>query len=150
MATDARLASLMRVVEVSYVMGARADSEESIEAFNMDVNEIEKYASIRPMTLMADSSSRDRLGSVHRTRCDSTFHSVSESKRGLLTSSITALVSSGICKYAASLHVKLEGCSGVYAPQCGLGKSDPIPLILGSDVDAVQSGIRPYPRTSRA
>jgi hypothetical protein len=44
MATDARLASLMRVVEVSYVMGARADSEESIEAFNMDVNEIEKYA----------------------------------------------------------------------------------------------------------
>lgn len=42
MATDARLASLMRVVEVSYVMGARADSEESIEAFNLDVNEIER------------------------------------------------------------------------------------------------------------
>lgn len=43
MATDSRLASLMRVVEASYVMGARADSEESVEAFNMDVNEIERY-----------------------------------------------------------------------------------------------------------
>jgi hypothetical protein len=51
MATDARLASLMRVVEVSYVMGARADSEESVEAFNMDVNEIEKYVLIRDSRL---------------------------------------------------------------------------------------------------
>lgn len=47
MSTDSRLASLMRVVEVSYVMGSRADSEESIEAFNMDVNEIERYVSVR-------------------------------------------------------------------------------------------------------
>lgn len=121
MATDARLASLMRVVEVSYVMGARADSEESIEAFNMDVNEIEKYASDWRRTLIADSSSRDHLESVRRTRCDSTSHSVSACQRYPLTRSITALVSSGICKYAASLNVKLEGCSGVYAPECRLG-----------------------------
>ncbi|RYH20097.1 hypothetical protein EON65_24630 [archaeon] len=40
--TDARLAALMRVVEASHVMGARAESEESLEAFNMDVNEIER------------------------------------------------------------------------------------------------------------
>jgi hypothetical protein len=32
----------MRVVEASHVMGARAESEESLEAFNMDVNEIER------------------------------------------------------------------------------------------------------------
>lgn len=32
----------MRVVEVSFVMGSKADSEENIEAFNMDVDEIER------------------------------------------------------------------------------------------------------------
>jgi len=66
-------------------MGARADSEESIEAFNMDVNEIEKYASIWPRTLIADFSSRDHLESAHRTRCDSISHSVSEGQEILLT-----------------------------------------------------------------
>lgn len=40
--TDARLAALMRVVEASYVMGSRAESVENLEAFNMDVNEIER------------------------------------------------------------------------------------------------------------
>ena len=40
--TDARLAALMRVVEASFVMGSKADSEENIEAFNMDVDEIER------------------------------------------------------------------------------------------------------------
>jgi hypothetical protein len=32
----------MRVVEASYVMGSRAESVENLEAFNMDVNEIER------------------------------------------------------------------------------------------------------------
>jgi hypothetical protein len=41
-ATDTRLASLMRVVGASHVMGARAESEESLEAFNLDVNAIEQ------------------------------------------------------------------------------------------------------------
>jgi len=121
MATDARLASLMRVVEVSYVMGARADSEESIEAFNMDVNEIEKYVSIWLKALTADSSSKDHLGSVRRTRCDSISHLVSGCQKRPLTNSITALVSSSICKYAASINVKLERYPGVYAPECRLG-----------------------------
>lgn len=40
--TDARLASLMRVAEASFIMGARADGEESIEAFSLDVDEIER------------------------------------------------------------------------------------------------------------
>jgi hypothetical protein len=32
----------MRVVGASHVMGARAESEESLEAFNLDVNAIEQ------------------------------------------------------------------------------------------------------------
>jgi hypothetical protein len=102
-------------------MGARADSEESIEAFNMDVNEIEKYAWIWPRTLTADSSLRDHLGLVRKTKCDSISRSVSECNENSLTSSLTTLVSSSVCKYAAAFNVKLEGCPGVYAFECRLG-----------------------------
>jgi hypothetical protein len=57
LATDARLAALMRVVEASCVMGSRAESEENIEAFNMDVDEIERYASNFGVAKGVDDSS---------------------------------------------------------------------------------------------
>jgi hypothetical protein len=102
-------------------IGARADSEESIEAFNMDVNEIEKYVSIWPRTLTADFSSRDHLGLVRKTRCDSISLLVSGDNGDSLTTSLTTLVPSSVCKYAAALNVKLERCSGIYAFECRLG-----------------------------
>lgn len=40
--SDNRLVSLLRVVQVSHVMGNRAESIESLEAFSYDVDEIEK------------------------------------------------------------------------------------------------------------
>ena len=41
-ATDTRLASLLRVVQAAHVMGGRAESIESLEAFNEDVNAVER------------------------------------------------------------------------------------------------------------
>lgn len=40
--TDSRLVSLLRVVQVAFVMGNRAESVECLEAFSYDVDEIEK------------------------------------------------------------------------------------------------------------
>lgn len=40
--SDNRLVSLLRVVQVSHVMGNRAESIECLEAFSYDVDEIEK------------------------------------------------------------------------------------------------------------
>ena len=39
--TDTRLASLIHVVQAAHVMGGKAESFESLEAFNMDVNAVE-------------------------------------------------------------------------------------------------------------
>jgi len=40
--TDARLAALFRVVQVTHVMGGRAESEESLEAFDEDVTGVDQ------------------------------------------------------------------------------------------------------------
>ena len=40
--TDARLAALFRVVQVTQVMGGRADSVESLEAFDEDVTAVDQ------------------------------------------------------------------------------------------------------------
>lgn len=40
--TDTRLAALLRVVQASQVMGGKAESIESLEAFNEDVNIVEQ------------------------------------------------------------------------------------------------------------
>lgn len=65
----------MRVVEASFVMGSKADSEENIEAFNMDVDEIERYALTSKVADGVDDSSmrlrKDTIG------CAGTFPSVS-------------------------------------------------------------------------
>ncbi|WWD19406.1 hypothetical protein CI109_103866 [Kwoniella shandongensis] len=40
--TDSRLASLIRVVQAAHVMGGKAETVESLEAFNEDVNGVEQ------------------------------------------------------------------------------------------------------------